>query len=114
MANKLERQCIKLTSRVEIIKEALVFNLDTKTLQTFLKQLEEEIEKLPDDVNSLYKVFTKELEMLTIKLLIKKTKERNGITFYKFADLPDRQKEKADLKANISNAVPEVYNFDNL
>lgn len=104
IAQMLERKCIKLKSRVEIIKDAFALELPNIYIENLLDQLEAKIDELPASCNHSYKIFIEEFEKLTLKMMIKRSKEINK--FYEnVAEIPDRKKEKGDLFQKIFSAM---------
>lgn len=101
---EFERQCTKLKSRVEIMKDAFALELSNTYLQELLGQLETEIDKLPVGCNHSYKVFIEELEKLTLQMMIKQAKEMNKSN-ENGAEIPDRKKERCDLFQKIFTAM---------
>ena len=82
---------------------------------SLLKHLETEINKLPPEHNHLYKIFTEELEKLTIKMKFKKFSKENErsehlINIYEFSRR-SRQNENTDLHQKTAEVFEKLYNF---
>ncbi len=111
----LERLCIKLESQIRIIRETVELFPSQNEVISLLKHLETEINKLPPEHNHLYKIFTEELEKLTINLKVNKFIQENDRSEYinYFSSRQIREKANTDLHQKTAEALDQIGKFYN-